>query len=175
MLIPFIILGNAVIAYGYVRGCYYTNWAQYRQGEGKFLPEDIPEGLCTHILYSFAKVDESNQPIPFEWNDEDTNWSKGMYSRVTKLKESDPELKILLSYGDYNSGSTFTAIAKSADKRKNFIESAIAFLRKNKFDGFSLDWENPIGVALEHGELVKVSIIAFICKIQNCRNIWATF
>ncbi|VDN00507.1 unnamed protein product, partial [Onchocerca ochengi] len=104
---------------------------------------------------------------PFEWNDEDTNWSKGMYSRVTKLKESDPELKILLSYGDYNSGSTFTAIAKSADKRKNFIESAIAFLRKNKFDGFSLDWENPIGVALEHGELVKEMKKAFMEEAEK--------
>nr|AAB34381.1 chitinase p69 {N-terminal} {EC 3.2.1.14} [Brugia pahangi, Peptide Partial, 37 aa] [Brugia pahangi] len=37
----------------YVRG-YYTNWAQYRDGEGKFLPENIPNGL-THILYAFAK------------------------------------------------------------------------------------------------------------------------
>nr|AAB68960.1 chitinase [Onchocerca volvulus] len=163
MLIPFIILGNAIIAYGYVRGCYYTNWAQYRQGEGKFLPEDIPKGLCTHILYAFAKVDQSGTSLPFEWNDEDTNWSKGMYSRVTKLKENDPEMKILLSYGGYNFGSsTFTAIRNRAEKRKHFIKSAIAFLRKNKFDGFDFDWEYPIGMAQEYAKLVNEMKVAFV-------------
>uniref|UniRef100_A0A1I7W1Y9 Chitin-binding type-2 domain-containing protein n=2 Tax=Loa loa TaxID=7209 RepID=A0A1I7W1Y9_LOALO len=104
----------------------------------------------------------------FEWNDEDTEWSEGMYSRVTKLKESDPELKVLLSYGGYSFGSpTFTAIAKSAEKRKHFIESAIAFLRKNKFDGFDLDWEYPTGVAREHAELVEEMKKAFVKEAKT--------
>ncbi|EJW73025.1 hypothetical protein WUBG_16068 [Wuchereria bancrofti] len=38
--------------------------------EGKFLPENIPNGLCTHILYAFAKVDELGDSKAFEWNDE---------------------------------------------------------------------------------------------------------
>ncbi|MCP9258719.1 Endochitinase [Dirofilaria immitis] len=128
---------------GYVRGCYYTNWAQYRQEEGKFLPQNIPKGLCTHILYAFAKVDQSGTSQAFEWNDEDTEWSKGMYSR---------------------------AIAKSAGKRKHFIESAIAFLRKNKFDGFDLDWEYPNGVAEEHANLVKEMKAAFVKEAKESGN-----
>ena len=32
----------------------FTNWATYRQEEGKFLPEDIDSQLCTHIVYGFA-------------------------------------------------------------------------------------------------------------------------
>nr|AAB68959.1 chitinase [Acanthocheilonema viteae] len=164
MITLFIILANAItVVNGYVRGCYYTNWAQYRQGEGKFLPEDIPIGLCTHILYAFAKVDEKGTSMAFEWNDEDTEWSKGMYSRVIKLRENDPTLKILLSYGGYNFGSsTFAAIAKSAEKRKHFIQSATTFLRKHKFDGFDLDWEYPTGVAEEHAKLVEEMKAAFV-------------
>jgi chitinase len=37
--------------------CYFTNWAWYRSEKGKFVPEDIDEKLCTHIVYGFAILD----------------------------------------------------------------------------------------------------------------------
>lgn len=40
--------------------CYFTNWAWYRQGIGKYLPETIDERLCTHIVYGFAVLDYEN-------------------------------------------------------------------------------------------------------------------
>lgn len=40
--------------------CYFTNWAWYRQGGGKYLPQDIDSDLCTHIVYGFAVLDSSN-------------------------------------------------------------------------------------------------------------------
>ena len=36
--------------------CYYTNWGVNRGGDGKFSIQDIDPQLCTHIIYSFAKV-----------------------------------------------------------------------------------------------------------------------
>ena len=55
----------------YLRFCYYTNWSQYRLGEGQYWPEDIDPFLCTHIFHAFAIVDENNEITTFEWNDED--------------------------------------------------------------------------------------------------------
>jgi GH18 family chitinase len=84
---------------GYNLVCYYTNWAQYRSSEAKFLPENIDPFLCTHIIYAFAKLDTNSQLAPFEWNDQSTLQTKGMYQRVTDLKKTNPNLKILLSVG----------------------------------------------------------------------------
>ena len=57
--------------------CYYTNWSQYRPGNGRFVPENVDPFLCTHVVYAFAKL-RGNHLEAFEWNDKSTDWSKGM-------------------------------------------------------------------------------------------------
>ena len=37
--------------------CYFTNWAWYRPGDGKYRPRDVQAELCTHIVYGFAILD----------------------------------------------------------------------------------------------------------------------
>ena len=43
--------------------CYFTNWAWYRQGVGKYTPDDIDTDLCTHINYGFAVLDPNKSVI----------------------------------------------------------------------------------------------------------------
>lgn len=43
--------------------CYFTNWAWYRKGTGKYLPQDIDPELCSHIIYGFASLDPNTLTI----------------------------------------------------------------------------------------------------------------
>lgn len=78
--------------------CYHTNWAQYRPGNKIFMPENIDPKLCTHIIYSFAKM--TNYEISgYEWNDESSGTVRGLYERTIDLKKKNPVLKISLAIG----------------------------------------------------------------------------
>nr|KAI8754759.1 chitotriosidase-1-like [Biomphalaria glabrata] len=145
-VVIFLVLSLIQICYGSQcqrRVCYYTNWSQYRSGLGKFLPEDIDPFLCTHLIFAFAKVKNSKIEA-VEWNDEDTDVTKGLYSRLNKLKEANPELKTLLAVGGASAGSTpFTEMVATAETRRSFVETSLVYLRQRHFDGLDLDWEYP--------------------------------
>lgn len=85
--------GGKIDKDGYKIVCYYTNWSQYRVKIGKFLPEDIPADLCTHIIFAFGWL-KKGRLSSFESNDETKDGKVGLYDRIIGLKKANPSLKV---------------------------------------------------------------------------------
>ncbi|KAK3088662.1 hypothetical protein FSP39_022037, partial [Pinctada imbricata] len=136
---------NGLQTKNYKRICYYTNWSQYRPGEGKFAPENIDPFLCTHIVYAYAKLD-GNRITHVEWNDEDSAWSSGMYTRLNNLKLKNPSLKTLLGIGGWSQKrKPISKMAALMDNRQEFANTSVVYLRSRGFDGLVIDWQYPEG------------------------------
>ncbi|GAB1605895.1 acidic mammalian chitinase-like isoform X1, partial [Argonauta hians] len=126
------------------RVCYFTNWAQYRPGIGRFTISNIESRLCSHIHYAFAKIND-DELVHFEANDIPTHNSIGMYKQIVNLKNINPALKVVLSVGGYSAGNRpFSQLAESPTKRRHFIRQSITFLRRYSFDGLEINWEYPL-------------------------------
>ena len=61
---------------------------------------------------------------------------------VTRLREVNPELKILVSVGGWGAGG-FSPMAATEANRSRFAESAVDIFRRARLDGIDIDWEYP--------------------------------
>ena len=62
--------------------CYYQNWSQYRPNR-TFFPEQISVDYCTHLIFSFAKLDQ-NRMTTLEWNEILDN-GEGLYVHTSLI------------------------------------------------------------------------------------------
>lgn len=113
--------------------CYFTNWAWYRPGPGKYLPDNIDENLCTHIVYGFAVLnyDELTIRTHDSWADIDNKF----YERVVALKQKG--VKVTLAIGGWNdsAGDKYSRLVRNPTARGKFIRHVVEFLEKYGFEG----------------------------------------
>lgn len=122
--------------------CYFTNWAWYRQGVAKYLPENIDTDLCTHIVYGFAVLDYSELTIRTHdsWADIDNKF----YERVSGLKSRGVKVSLALGGWNDSQGDKYSRLVRSPASRAKFVRQAVGFIEKYGFEGLDLDWEYPV-------------------------------
>lgn len=122
--------------------CYFTNWAWYRQGGGRYVPEDIDADLCSHIVYGFAVLNRETLTIrPHDsWADTDNKF----YERVVAYKKKGA--KVTLAIGGWNdsAGDKYSRLVRDPSARARFVKTVVEFIEKYGFDGLDLDWEYPV-------------------------------
>lgn len=92
--------------------------------------------LMTHINYAFAAVAETGDAIAVQ--------NTEMLQKVVKMKEENPNLKVILSVEGFAPGR-FSQVASSSKNRKAFAKSCKEFVDKYGLDGIDLMWEYPMG------------------------------
>ena len=133
-----VVFASYISANNYVRVCYHTNWSQYRPGAGKFWPENIDPFLCTHLMYSFAKINRNTDTLAmYEWNDDK------LYPRFQALKQENPALKTLLAVGGWNhenANSPFSKMVRTAASRKVLFLNRLFYPKKTHLVPFKVQF-----------------------------------
>lgn len=147
---------------------YYENKSYYRPATGNrppFTPQLIDPSILTDIYYAFAcfgyvtkSLDPSNPHTTgdFTLQPTDKNDQTLLYPQIVALKQRNKNLKLFLSIGGWSFNDPndpeglgqhtyklFSQMISSQANRKQFIDSAIAYVHKFGFDGLDIDWEYP--------------------------------
>lgn len=67
-----------------------------------------------------------------------------MYKRVTQLGEKGPAIILAIGGWTDSVGDKYSKMVNSGSSRRAFVNSVVAFLRRHKFSGLSLEWNHPI-------------------------------
>ena len=103
---------------------YVTSWS-----------EIVPDpSYFTVLNYAFGHVNETFDGIRIDNVDR--------FRRMIKLKEKNPDLKVLLSIGGWGSGG-FSEMAASDTLRHSFAKNCNEIIEQYNIDGIDIDWEYP--------------------------------
>lgn len=124
---------------------YYESWAPSKRSCYSMVPEAIPYGQYTHIIFSFATINPSTFQVSA--GNSETEY---LMSRIDSIKVIQPDIKIWVALGGWAfndpgpTQTTFSDIAASSANTNTFLDSLVQMMNKYGFDGVDIDWEYPV-------------------------------
>ena len=107
---------------------YVTSW-------GERMPD--PK-LVTHLNYAFGHVTNSFDSVRID--------NLERLRAIVALKETNPNLQVLLSVGGWESGN-FSEMASDNVRRQSFANNCKKAIEEYSLDGIDIDWEYPTSSA----------------------------
>jgi chitinase len=97
----------------------------------------IDANKLTHINYAFVDVQDSMARL--------TNIATDTvnFRILNKLKEINPDLKILISIGGWSWSGNFSDAVLTPDSRSKFAKTSVEIVEDYDLDGVDIDWEYP--------------------------------
>ncbi len=96
----------------------------------------------THINFAFANIIDGK--VQFDSRPIDGKvLSEKDIQALSRLKETNQELKILVSVGGWLWSGRFSDAALTENSREIFAQSVADFVDQYKLDGLDIDWEYP--------------------------------
>ena len=89
----------------------------------------------TQINYAFGLVDQNTFDKIIILNEK-------RFEQIASLKQTNPDIKILLSLGGWGAGG-FSEMAADSSKRRQFANDCKRIVDKYQIDGIDVDWEYP--------------------------------
>lgn len=114
----------------------------------------------THLNYAFAEIDSLNYGIKIQ--------NLQNFKKLISIKDSNPEIKILLSIGGWGAGN-FSEMASTKQNRQIFVTSCREAILTYNLDGIDLDWEYP-GSSLSGISSSKYDRANFTILIRELRE-----
>lgn len=108
----------------YVVVAYVTSWT-------RVMPDPF---VMTHINYAFGHVNDTFNGVRID--------NPRRLKSLVALKETNPELKVMLSVGGWGSGR-FSEMAADEQNRLSFANDCLRVVEEFKLDGIDIDWEYP--------------------------------
>ncbi len=107
----------------------------YYVPEKDYQPEKLPLEQLTHIIFSFTNVIDGEM----KFRNED-NGAK--LRALIAQREKHPHLKVMIACGGWGADG-FSDMSHTAENRKKFVQSVVAFNKEYQLDGLDVDWEYP--------------------------------
>ncbi|MCK5775194.1 MAG: glycoside hydrolase family 18 protein [Bacteroidales bacterium] len=97
----------------------------------------------SHINYAFANIIDGKVAFGGKTAENEAALKDSDIASLHRLKEVNPNLKVLVSVGGWTWSTHFSEVASTKGKREIFARSAVDFLLKYNLDGIDVDWEYP--------------------------------
>lgn len=99
-------------------------------------PGQVDANKLTRINYAFANIEGGRMVLGAPVDAQN-------FALLTRMKDSNPELTVLVSVGGWLWSTNFSDIALTVESRRTFEDSVMEFLRQYDLDGLDIDWEYP--------------------------------